>query len=47
MIRRADHVIEVGPGPGDDGGRLVYAGPPAGLLACGPSPTGRALAASD
>ncbi|MDJ0522268.1 MAG: ABC-ATPase UvrA [Planctomycetota bacterium] len=34
LIRAADHVIELGPGPGADGGRVVYAGPPAGLAAC-------------
>ncbi len=33
LIRRADHVIEIGPGPGKDGGRVVYQGPPAGLAA--------------
>lgn len=43
LIRRADHVLELGPGPGAAGGRLVYEGPPAGLLARADSPTGRAL----
>lgn len=34
LVRHADHVIELGPGPGAAGGRLVYEGPPAGLAAC-------------
>jgi len=32
VIRQADHLIEVGPGPGSEGGEIVYQGPPAGLL---------------
>jgi excinuclease ABC subunit A len=47
LVRVADHVVELGPGPGDAGGRLVYEGPPAGLLACDASPTGAALDAAD
>jgi excinuclease ABC subunit A len=31
FVRAADHVIVLGPGPGDAGGRLVYEGPPAGM----------------
>jgi len=46
LIRLADHVVELGPGPGAAGGRLVYEGPPAGLLTCRASPTGAALAAA-
>ncbi len=45
LLRRADHVVELGPGPGEDGGRLLYAGPPAGLLAVEASPTGTWLRA--
>ncbi|MBN2492179.1 MAG: excinuclease ABC subunit UvrA [Planctomycetes bacterium] len=45
VIRHADHVIDLGPGPGAAGGRLVYQGPPAGLLAHAGSATGRHLAA--
>jgi len=30
-IRRADHMIELGPGSGEAGGRVVYAGPVAGV----------------
>ena len=33
LIESADHVIDLGPGPGREGGELVYAGPVAGLLA--------------
>lgn len=31
LIRLCDHVIELGPGAGDQGGRLLYAGTPEGL----------------
>jgi excinuclease ABC subunit A len=34
-IRAADHMIELGPGAGEHGGRLVYAGPVAGATAAG------------
>lgn len=43
IIRSADYVIELGPGGGDKGGRLLYAGPPAGLLSSPESVTGRFL----
>jgi excinuclease ABC subunit A len=43
VIRRADHVIDLGPGGGPEGGRVVYAGPPGGLSNCRESSTGRAL----
>ena len=29
IIRAADWVIDLGPGAGDAGGRLIFAGPPA------------------
>jgi excinuclease ABC subunit A len=45
LIRCADWVIDLGPGAGKQGGRLLYAGPPQGLLAVEQSQTGRALAA--
>jgi excinuclease ABC subunit A len=32
IILAADHVLELGPGAGHQGGRLVYEGPPSGLL---------------
>ena len=28
LISRADYLIELGPGAGKDGGRIVYEGPP-------------------
>lgn len=43
LIREADHVLELGPGPGAAGGRLVYEGPPAGLTAATESATARYL----
>lgn len=43
VIRAADWVIDLGPGAGPRGGRVVYAGPPAGLLQCPASLTGQAL----
>ncbi len=42
-IRRADHVVDFGPGPGVEGGRVIYSGDVAGLLACEQSLTGRYL----
>ena len=39
-IRTADHVVDLGPGPGVHGGRVVYSGKPAGLLECRESLTG-------
>ncbi|HEY4301253.1 MAG TPA: excinuclease ABC subunit UvrA, partial [Candidatus Didemnitutus sp.] len=43
MMRAADHIIEVGPGPGADGGRIVHQGDVASLLAAPESLTGRYL----
>jgi len=45
VISRADHVLDLGPGAGSEGGTVVFSGPPAELLHCAPSLTGRALAA--
>lgn len=42
ILRAADHWIEVGPGAGSDGGRIVEAGPAEAVLA-GNGPTARAL----
>jgi excinuclease ABC subunit A len=42
-IRAADYVVELGPGAGLAGGKVVYAGPPEGLLAAPNSPTGAYL----
>ena len=44
-IRRADHVIDLGPGAGKRGGRLVAQGTAAELARRSDSPTGRCLAA--
>ena len=35
VVARADWVIDLGPGAGHDGGRVVFEGPPAGLAASG------------
>ena len=43
VIASADWVIELGPGGGIHGGRLVAEGPPASLENLAASPTGRAL----
>jgi len=43
VIRAADRVIDLGPGRGEDGGRLVACGSPAEVAACPDSLTGRAL----
>ncbi|MGD8897206.1 MAG: excinuclease ABC subunit UvrA, partial [Acidobacteriota bacterium] len=44
LIGAADHIIDLGPGPGRDGGEVVYQGPVAGLLKEARSKTGAALA---
>jgi excinuclease ABC subunit A len=44
-IRRADHVIEMGPGGGRQGGRVIFEGNLAAMLADPASPTGSALSA--
>ena len=35
VVARADWVIDLGPGAGHDGGRVVFSGPPAGLIEAG------------
>src|SRR6516225_9378404 len=35
-IRKADYVIDLGPGAGEHGGRVIFQGPPAELLGTGP-----------
>jgi excinuclease ABC subunit A len=45
VIRCADWVIDLGPGAGDEGGRLVIAGTPRQVAACSASQTGAALCA--
>jgi excinuclease ABC subunit A len=44
VIRCADHVIDLGPEGGADGGRVLFSGTPAALEACSESYTGRYLA---
>ena len=43
FIAQADYVIDLGPGGGDDGGRVVAAGPPLKVAAAARSLTGREL----
>ena len=43
VVARADWVIDLGPGAGHDGGRIVHQGPPADLPPDGDSLTGRHL----
>jgi excinuclease ABC subunit A len=44
-IRAADHLIDLGPGGGSRGGRVMAEGTPKSVLKIADSPTGRALAA--
>jgi excinuclease ABC subunit A len=46
VARRADWVVDVGPGAGIHGGRIVYSGPPGGLATAPGSATAPFLAAS-
>jgi excinuclease ABC subunit A len=39
----ADQIVEIGPGAGESGGRLVYSGPVAGISGVAESPTGAFL----
>ena len=43
-IRRADYVIDLGPGAGEHGGEVIYAGQVEGLMRCKKSLTGQYLA---
>ena len=45
VISRADHVLDLGPGSGSQGGTVVFSGPPADLVHAEHSLTGQALAA--
>ncbi len=45
VMAHADWIIDLGPGAGHDGGRVVFAGPPAELVATGSTLTGEHLAA--
>jgi excinuclease ABC subunit A len=44
IIRRADQIVEIGPGAGDDGGKVVFQGTPAEMEASTASRTGDWLA---
>jgi excinuclease ABC subunit A len=44
IIRQADEVVEIGPGPGDEGGQIVFQGSPADLTSNSKSITGDWLA---
>ena len=46
VVAVADHVIELGPGAGDAGGRLVAAGAPADVAAAGAGPSAKYLTAA-
>ncbi|MET0495379.1 MAG: excinuclease ABC subunit UvrA [Actinoplanes sp.] len=43
VVRRADWVVDIGPGAGDGGGRVLYSGPVPGLEQVEESPTSRHL----
>jgi excinuclease ABC subunit A len=43
VIRSADHLVDVGPEAGEEGGEVLYQGPPAGLLERSESLTGNYL----
>jgi excinuclease UvrABC ATPase subunit len=45
VVARADWVIDLGPGAGHDGGRVVFEGTPADLAAARSTLTGEHLAA--
>jgi excinuclease ABC subunit A len=44
VIARADHIIDLGPGGGDDGGRVIACGDPRSIVRSKRSVTGRFLA---
>ena len=41
VIRNADYIIDMGPGGGEDGGRIVACGTPEEIAACPESMTGK------
>ena len=45
VMAHADWIIDLGPGAGNDGGRIVFEGPPSDLVAAGSTVTGEHLAA--
>ena len=46
LMRAADHIIDLGPGAGDEGGRIVVQGTPEEVAGCSNSETGRYVAQS-
>ncbi|MEP7116002.1 MAG: hypothetical protein ABI880_00360, partial [Acidobacteriota bacterium] len=44
VMAHADWIIDLGPGAGRDGGRIVFAGTPADLVTAGATLTGQHLA---
>ncbi|MCP6756634.1 excinuclease ABC subunit A, partial [Klebsiella pneumoniae] len=46
VVRRADWIVDVGPAAGENGGRILYSGPPAGLEQCESSETRKYLFAT-
>ena len=47
VVRRADWIVDVGPGAGEKGGAILYSGPPEGLRNVQESETRRHLSASN
>ena len=47
VIRNADYLLDMGPGGGEEGGRIVASGPPEEVAACPESVTGRFLRGMD
>ncbi len=47
VMRAADYVVDMGPGSGAAGGRVVYAGEPAGMLSAAESLTGAYLSGAE
>jgi len=45
VMAHADWIIDLGPGAGHDGGRIVFNGPPSALVAAPSTLTGEHLAA--
>jgi excinuclease ABC subunit A len=43
IMREADWIVDIGPGAGEQGGRVLYSGPPAGLAQVCDSPTAQYL----
>ena len=39
LIRASDHAVDIGPGAGEAGGRVLYDGPPAGFASAAGSAT--------